>query len=148
MIDVDLAVSKARYKDHAEEGRHIPGAINRTASAGLIYIPAQPWSIGLRMRYFGARPLIEDNSVKSSSSTLVNLQAGYTLSKNLEAKLDVLNLFNRKVNDIEYLYESCLANERTTPECYAASDSREGFVDKHIHPAEDRSYRFSLRYTF
>lgn len=148
MVDVDLALSKARYKDHAKEGRYIPGAINKTASAGIIYTPAQPWSIGFRMRYFGARPLLENNSVKSSASTLVNLQTGYKISKNLEAKLDVLNLFNRKVNDIEYLYNSCLANERSTPECDATSDSREGFVDKHIHPGEDRSYRFSLKYTF
>lgn len=148
MIDVDLAWSKARYKDHAEEGRYIPGAINKTASAGVIYTPAQPWSLGLRMRYFGPRSLIENNSVKSSSSTLVNLQAGYQFSKNLEAKLDVLNLFNRKVNDIEYWYESCLANDLNMAECDPLSDSREGILDKHVHSSEDRSYRFTVKYTF
>jgi outer membrane receptor protein involved in Fe transport len=79
---------------------------------------------------------------------LVNLQAGYQFSKNLEAKLDVLNLFNRKVNDIEYWYESCLANDLNTAECDPLSDSREGILDKHVHSSEDRSYRFTVKYTF
>ena len=148
MIDVDMAWSKARYKDDVPEGKYIPGAINSTASAGISYTPDQPWSLGLRMRYFGPRPLIEDNSVKSSSSTLVNLQTAYKFNSHLQAQVDVLNLFNRKVNDIEYLYESCLRTEQSTPECNALASSREGFVDKHVHPAEDRAYRFSLKYHF
>lgn len=148
LVDVDIALSKARYKDHADEGRHIPGAVKRTASAGIIYTPAQPWHLGLRLRYLGPRPLVEDNSVRSGSSMLVNLQAGYQLNKHLQAKLDVLNLFNRQVNDIEYFYESCLAQDQITAACHAASDSREGVVDRHIHPAEQRSYRFSLKYSF
>ena len=35
------------------------------------------WSGGARLRYFGQRPLVEDNSVHSKASTLVNLQVGY-----------------------------------------------------------------------
>ncbi|MDO7454037.1 TonB-dependent receptor [Acinetobacter baumannii] len=148
LIDVDMAWSKARYKDDASEGNYIPGAINTTASAGINYTPLQPWSLGVRMRYFGPRPLIEDNSVKSSSSTLVNLQATYRFNKNLQAQIDILNLFNRKVNDIEYLYESCLKTEQTTSECNALTPTRDGIIDKHIHPAEDHAYRFSVKYSF
>lgn len=148
LVDVDMAWSKARYKDDASEGNYIPGAINTTASAGINYTPLKPWSLGVRMRYFGPRPLVEDNSVKSSSSTLVNLQTTYRFNKNLQAQIDILNLFNRKVNDIEYLYESCLKTEQTTSECNALTPTREGIVDKHIHPAEDRAYRFSVKYSF
>ncbi|HCU0822983.1 TPA: TonB-dependent receptor [Acinetobacter baumannii] len=148
LIDVDMAWSKARYKDDASEGNYIPGAINTTASTGINYTPLQPWSLGVRMRYFGPRPLIEDNSVKSSSSTLVNLQATYRFNKNLQAQIDILNLFNRKVNDIEYLYESCLKTEQITSECNALTPTREGIIDKHIHPAEDRAYHFSVKYSF
>ncbi|MCX2581961.1 TonB-dependent receptor, partial [Klebsiella pneumoniae] len=71
-------------------------------------------------------PLVEDNSVKSSSSTLVNLQSTYRFNKNLQAQIDILNLFNRQVNDIEYLYESCLRTEQTTSECNALTPTREG----------------------
>ncbi|MGQ1309254.1 TonB-dependent receptor [Acinetobacter baumannii] len=148
LVDVDMAWSKARYKDDASEGNYIPGAINTTASAGINYTPLKPWSLGVRMRYFGPRPLVEDNSVKSSSSTLVNLQTTYRFNKNLQAQIDILNLFNRKVNDIEYLYESCLKTEQTTSECNALTPTREGIIDKHIHPAEDRAYRFSVKYSF
>ncbi|QCP37988.1 TonB-dependent receptor [Acinetobacter baumannii] len=124
LVDVDMAWSKARYKDDASEGNYIPGAINTTASAGINYTPSKPWSLGVRMRYFGPRPLVEDNSVKSSSSTLVNLQSTYRFNKNLQAQIDILNLFNRKVNDIEYLYESCLRTEQTTSECNALTPTR------------------------
>ncbi|OTU19978.1 TonB-dependent receptor [Acinetobacter pittii] len=148
LVDVDMAWSKARYKDDASEGNYIPGAINTTASVGINYTPLKPWSLGVRMRYFGPRPLVEDNSVKSSSSTLVNLQTTYRFNKNLQAQIDILNLFNRKVNDIEYLYESCLKTEQTTSECNALTPTREGIIDKHIHPAEDRAYRFSVKYSF
>ncbi|HEN9508407.1 TonB-dependent receptor [Acinetobacter baumannii] len=148
LVDVDMAWSKARYKDDASEGNYIPGAINTTASAGINYTPSKPWSLGVRMRYFGPRPLVEDNSVKSSSSTLVNLQSTYRFNKNLQAQIDILNLFNRQVNDIEYLYESCLRTEQTTSECNALTPTREGIIDKHIHPAEDRAYRFSVKYSF
>ncbi|MDA4854667.1 ferric siderophore receptor protein [Acinetobacter baumannii] len=148
LVDVDMAWSKARYKDDASEGNYIPGAINTTASAGINYTPSKPWSLGVRMRYFGPRPLVEDNSVKSSSSTLVNLQSTYRFNKNLQAQIDILNLFNRKVNDIEYLYESCLRTEQTTSECNALTPTREGIIDKHIHPAEDSAYRFSVKYSF
>ncbi|MDC4798968.1 TonB-dependent receptor [Acinetobacter baumannii] len=148
LVDVDMAWSKARYKDDASEGNYIPGAINTTASVGINYTPLKPWSLGVRMRYFGPRPLVEDNSVKSSSSTLVNLQTTYRFNKNLQAQIDILNLFNRKVNDIEYLYESCLKTEQITSECNALTPTREGIIDKHIHPAEDRAYRFSVKYSF
>ncbi|MDC5277461.1 TonB-dependent receptor [Acinetobacter baumannii] len=148
LVDVDMAWSKARYKDDASEGNYIPGAINTTASAGINYTPSKPWSLGVRMRYFGPRPLVEDNSVKSSSSTLVNLQSTYRFNKNLQAQIDILNLFNRKVNDIEYLYESCLKTEQITSECNALTPTREGIIDKHIHPAEDRAYHFSVKYSF
>lgn len=148
IIDVDAAWSKARFKDNAPEGQYIPGAIEKTASAGISYKPNHAWSTGLRLRYFGPRPLLEDNSEKSSSSTLVNLQATYHINPHWQAQLDVLNLFNRKVNDIEYLYQSCLNQEAALPECNASASTREGVVDRHVHPAEPRALRLSVRYTF
>ena len=88
------------------------------------------------LRYFGPRPLIEDNSQRSSSSTLVNLRAGYAVTPRVQLALDVFNVFDRPVSDIDYFYESRLADEAAPVE------------DRHFHPAEPRSVRGSLRVRF
>jgi outer membrane receptor protein involved in Fe transport len=87
-------------------------------------------------RYFGPRPLTEDNSVRSGSTTLLNLQAGYKY-KNWLAQLDVLNLLNSKNHDIDYFYVSRLPGEPA-----------EGVADVHFHPVEPREVRFALTYKF
>ena len=84
-------------------------------------------------RYFGPRPLIEDNSVRSKSSTLVNMQVGYRISKPLKISMEVLNLFNAQVSDIDYYYASQLVGEISPVN------------DIHSHPAEPRTVRLSLR---
>ncbi len=147
-VDVDTAFSQAKFTDADPAGNHIPDAIATTASMGIAYTPNSPWSAGLRLRYFGPRPLNEDNSIRSAASTLVNAQVGYQFSKHFLGKLEILNLLNRQVNDIEYLYASCLRSESTTSACNANATSREGFLDKHLHPAESRAVRVSLRVNF
>jgi hypothetical protein len=100
------------------------------------------------MRYFGSRPLIEDNSVRSSSTTITNMRLGYLLSKNFRLHLDVLNLLDVEDNDIEYFYESCLAGEvGVAPECPAAGGGT-GISDIHLHPVEPREFRLTLIGTF
>ncbi len=148
IIDVDAAWSRARFRDNDAAGNYIPNAIVSTASAGVSYQPQSPWSAGLRLRYFGARPLLEDNSVRSSGSTLVNLNAGYQFNPHMSAHVDVLNVFDRQVNDIEYLYESCLRQEAGNPSCNPLNADREGVLDRHIHPTEPRTYRLTLKYLF
>lgn len=136
IVDADIAISRARFRDDDEAGNRVPGAIERTASVGVTFDDVGPWFGGVRMRYFGPRPLIEDNTVCSQASTLFNLKAGYKLSKNVRMSFDVLNVFNRKVNDIEYFYESRLRDET------------EPVADKHIHPAEPRTVRFMVTASF
>ena len=72
----------------------------------------------------------------SFSSTLTNLRASRKLGSSAELTLDVFNLFDRKVNDIQYFYESQLPGE-------AASVN-----DRHVHPAEPRTARLSLLVRF
>ena len=133
IVDADFAWSKARFTDSAPEGDRIPGAIERTASLGVAFDDAGPLFGGLRLRYFGPRPLVEDNSVRSESSTLVNARGGWRIGKKLELVLDVLNLFGAEVNDIEYYYESQLRGES------------QPVADRHLHPAEPRTVRLALR---
>jgi outer membrane receptor protein involved in Fe transport len=135
IVDADLSWSRARFRDAEPAGDQIPGAIERVGSVG-VSLDRGNWFGGLRLRYFGPRPLIEDNSVRSGSSTLVNLRTGYRINRNLQVSLDVLNLLDRKVSDIEYFYESRLAGEVLSIE------------DIHLHPAEPRTLRLSVRANF
>jgi outer membrane receptor protein involved in Fe transport len=135
VVDIDVATTRARFRVSAVEGNRIPGAIERTASAGIHY-DTDKWFAAGRVRYFGARPLIEDNSLRSRSSTLVNLNVGYKITPKMSVSLEVLNLFDRKANDIEYFYESRLRDEV------------DPVADRHIHPSEPRSFRliFSAKF--
>ncbi len=140
-LDLDASLSHARFRDEAPEGDDIPGAIESAVSAGITYEAESGWFTSLRMRYFGPRPLLEDGSVESSSSTLFNARAGYRINENLAIRLDVLNLFDRKVNDIEYYYSSLLPGEDPGPD-----DG--GYNDFHFHPAEPFTLRLSFIATF
>lgn len=135
-FDADLSWSHARFKDTAPEGDFIPGAVTTTANLGVTVDHLGSWFGALRMRYFGPRPLIEDNSVRSQASALTNLRLGYRIDKRTNIALDVYNLFDRKVNDIEYWYDSQLANE-TSP-----------VFDRHVHPTEPRTLRVTLSHRF
>jgi outer membrane receptor protein involved in Fe transport len=88
----------------------------------------------VRLRYFGPRTLIEDNSVQSKATSLVNLQAGYQLSKQVTVALDVFNLFNAADSDIDYDYTSRLPGE--------PAEGVDGIV---FHPTIPRTARVSLR---
>jgi outer membrane receptor protein involved in Fe transport len=136
-VDADLAWSHARFRDHDPAvGDHIPGAVTTTANIGLTLDHLGPWFGAVRLRYFGPRPLVEDNSVRSQSSALTNLRAGYKISSRTQLALDVYNLFDRKVNDIEYWYDSQLAGEGAPQ------------FDRHVHPSEPRSFRLTLSHRF
>ena len=64
----------------------------------------------LRLRYFGPRPLVADNSVRSKATTLLNLRRG-TDQKNLRVNLLVFNLANSTVSDIDYYFASRLPGD-------------------------------------
>ena len=94
----------------------------------------QPGHFGaLKGRYFGPRPLIEDDSVRSQSSLIFNARAGYKFDNGLRLQLDVLNLFNANTNQIEYYYLSRLPGEPIG-----------GVADRHVHPAEPLAVRLTL----
>lgn len=135
-VDADLAFSRARFRDSAAEGDHIPGSIERTASLGITYETESPWFGGFRLRYFGGRPLIEDNSVRSRSSLLANAKLGYQLNRNTKLAFELVNLFDRKATDIDYFYESRLRSEA------------EPVADVHTHPVEPRTLRLMLNHKF
>ena len=132
LLDADLAWTHARF----DNGERIPNAIDRVASLAATLRDLGPWSASLQLRYLGPGALIEDNSVRSFSSTLTNLRVSRKLGSHAELTLDVFNLFDREVNDIQYFYESQLPAEGAP------------VADRHVHPAEPRTARLTLQVRF
>lgn len=135
-LDADLAWSQARFTDGAAAGDQVPGAASSTANLGVTVDALGPWSGALRLRYVGPRPLVEDDSVRSADSVLLNLRVGFRINARTRLALDVYNLLDRRANDIEYWYSSRLSGEG------AAVD------DRHVHPVEPRSLRLTLAHRF
>lgn len=144
IVDADAAFSRARFRDSNPAGDSIPEAIQTTASAGVSWTHDR-WMLGARLRYFGPRPLVEDNSVRSASSFLVNLKLGYRLQKNVRVFVEVLNALNKQVNDIDYYYASLLKGEASPLD---ANGVATGINDRHIHPAEPRTVRAGVVWNF
>jgi outer membrane receptor protein involved in Fe transport len=134
VVDLDLSASRAQFTgdDPTGAGNTIPGSIDRVASFGVTARDLGPWSGTMLMRYFGPRPLTEDNSVRSGSSLLWSARATYKFDRRTQINLDILNLFDRKANDIEYYYASRLRGELAPVN------------DIHFHPAEPRTFRLAL----
>jgi outer membrane receptor protein involved in Fe transport len=135
--DADIAWSHARFDGDDPAGNQIPGSLQTVVAAGLTVDSWRRLSGSARLRYFGPRPLIEDGSVQSESTTLVNVEAGYALSPRVRLVVDVFNLFDRPASDIDYFYTSRLPGE-------AAG----GVDDIHTHPAAPRTLRLGVRVSF
>ncbi len=135
-FDVDISATRARFTDDDPAGSHIPGALESVVGGGVTAETPGGAFGTLRLRHFGPRPLIEDDSVRSSSTTLVDARMGW-VRKNLRVYLDVLNLFDSRDHDIDYFYASRLPGE---PE--------EGIEDVHFHPVEPRTYRIYAEWHF
>ena len=130
-FDIEYALSDAEFTGGVEEGQEIPGAIDQVIQAGVNLKIGDRWNTQLRLRYFGERPLIEDNSVRSEASTMVNLKTSYN-KKNWAINLEVLNLLDSNDHDITYFYES-----RSVP-------GTESVEDVHYHVFEPRTLRLGF----
>jgi len=137
VVDGDLALSRARYRDDDPVGRFIPGALDRVISAGLTVEPAKRLYGSVRLRHFGPRPLVEDASVQSKSTSLWNAELAYRATPKARLVLELYNLLDAKVADIDYYYASRLPGEPAA-----------GIDDIHTHPALPRSIRAGVLVTF
>jgi outer membrane receptor protein involved in Fe transport len=136
-FDADLSLSRARFTQFDPAGQFVPEAVGTVVSAGASVDGFHRSFGSLRWRYFGPRALVQDDSVRSKATSLVNLQGGYQLLKNLRATVDVFNLFNEQVSDIDYYFASRLPGEPLG-----------GVEDIHFHPAVPRTIRISTVLAF
>ena len=131
-VDADVSFARARFRGADPAGNRIPGAVEGVASLALAVDNLGPYFGALQLRFFGPRPLIEDNSVRSSSTATLNGRIGYKFSPKVKLELEAFNLTNRKNSAIDYYYESRLQGEAAP------------VADIHFHPIEPRSLRLTL----
>ena len=135
-VDADVSFARARFRDIDPSGNRVPGAVEGVASLALAVDNLGPYFGALQLRYFGPRPLIEDNSVRSKSTATLNGRIGYKISPKLKLELEGFNLTNRKDSAIDYFYTSQLKGEAAP------------VADIHFHPIESRSLRLTLVASF
>jgi outer membrane receptor protein involved in Fe transport len=136
-VDADLAYSRGRFRDRDPSGDRIPGAVEGVASAGVTMEGSGRLAGTLRLRYFGPRPLVEDDSVRSKASATLNARASYRLTSRYSVAVDVFNLTNAKASDVDYYYTSRLPGEPL-----------DGITDLHTHPLEPVTVRASFSARF
>jgi hypothetical protein len=142
-LDADFSYSWAKYTDGDPNhvGDRIPESMTSVIAAGLTaqnVAGLEGAFASLRLRYFGPRPLVEDGSEQSASSTVFNFMAGYECLKSWVASIEVLNLLDAKYNDNEYYYSYRLKGQTAGPEADG------GYLDHMVHPGEPRSFRMKL----
>jgi outer membrane receptor protein involved in Fe transport len=137
LLDLDVAISRARYTQPDPSGDRVPDAVGRVVSFGATLNDVGPWSGAFQWRYFGPRALVEDGSVRSSSTAIAYLRAGYRIDRRWQVRADVFNLFNRQASDIDYDYVSRLPGEPA-----------QGVDGLHYHSVEPRTVRLTLRAGF
>ena len=134
-FDASYAYSHSRFKDAPSGLDRVPNTVEGVAAAGVTWLPGDGWEGSLRVRYLGPGPLIEDNSVRAPSTTLVNAGISKTFGQ-FEIGLDILNLFDAEDYDMVYFYESQLPGEAAPVE------------DIHFHPVHPQTAVLSLKATY
>ncbi len=134
-LDAQYSRSYARETDLPPGMDHIPNALESVISAGAV-VKYQRASAAVRIRHFGAYPIIEDNSVRAAPLTVVNARIGYDFGR-FELAADLLNALNARDNEIEYFYTSRLPGEPLN-----------GVDDRHIKPIEPRELKVSATLRF
>jgi hypothetical protein len=137
ILDGDVSWSRARFTEFDPIGDYIPGSVATVISGGATVDSLHNVYGSLRLRYFGPRALVEDNTVRSTATGLMNAEAGYKVAKHMKVGVDLFNLLNAQASDIDYYYASRLPGEPAG-----------GVDDIHLHPTLPRTARLSLTVGF
>ena len=171
-LEGDIAVTHARFRgDDPEQtalyaslagfpaaqignapGNYIPGAPNVIASTGIRLGEKTGWFSALRYRYFGPRPLTEDNAFVSPATGLLNGQLGYRFDNGWRVQLDAFNLLNSHSDQITYAYGSLLKSDSLFAMCFPpagaptapAAVCQTGVMDRVLHPVEPLAIRLTI----
>ncbi|MFP1133295.1 TonB-dependent receptor [Asticcacaulis sp. W401b] len=132
-LNLTAAASRARFAGNPEGGSRIPNALDYVVTAGVTARLMPQLTGTLTARVLSPSSLVEDNSVRSKATTLVNGLLTQDFGR-FKLRLEVLNLLDSHDDDIRYYYESRLPGE-----------ADEGVADVHFHSFEPRTVRLTLR---
>jgi outer membrane receptor protein involved in Fe transport len=139
-IDPDDAtytnVGGGQYPVQGAGGKLVPEAVRVVLSSGVTLHKYKGFTSTIRLRYFGPRDLTSDGINRSNATLLLNAGFSYQFYKHWRISADILNLLNRRNDDITYAYVSRIT-QTGAPE----------FTNV-FHPAEPLQVRFSLVRTF
>ena len=134
-LDADFAYAKARFRDAGGGGKYIEGAVEGVASVAAIIDNQGPYNGSLQLRYFGPRPLTEDNSMRSDSTTTLNGKVGYRVNKDTKIEFIGFNLLNTQSSAIDYAVDSYTG---------VGGTSNTNGPYRVFHPIESRAFRVVL----
>jgi outer membrane receptor protein involved in Fe transport len=171
-LEADIAATHARFRGDDPEkaalyaslagfpaaqignapGSYIPGAPTVIASAGIRLGEKTGWFSALRYRYFGPRPLTEDNAFVSPATGLLNAQVGYRFDNGWRVQLDAFNILNSRSDQITYAYGSLLKSDSLFAMCFPAAGTpsapaavcQNGVMDRVLHPVEPLAIRLTV----
>ena len=137
---VDLSTSKAKFTQYESSGDIVPLSARNIFYSALMY-STDKWSSSINYKYFGSRPLTEDDSIQSSRATIVNGMVSTVLYNNWVLRAEIFNLLNSRIDRIQYYYPTRLRNEPVGPE-------EGGYNDRIVSPFPGRNFRISVTYNF
>ena len=124
-----------QYPVQGPGGKLVPEAVKVVISSGITLHDYKGFTSTVRLRYFGPRDLTSDG-INRSAYVIGQYGVGYQFNKQWRISADLLNLPDRRNDDITYAYIS-----RITPTAAPA------FTNV-FHPAEPFQVRVALQYRF
>jgi outer membrane receptor protein involved in Fe transport len=135
-LDAVYTGSHARAQD-SPGAEFIPGAIESAGELGIAAIQPR-WEASMRVRYLGPYPLIEDDSLRAGSETVVNLRGAWKFPR-VTVYAELLNVLDAEGKDIVYYY----------PAHVAGLDPDSVQIDGRVsRAAEPRTIRAGIKYQF
>jgi hypothetical protein len=135
-MDAVWTGSHARATD-SPGAEFIPGAIESAGELGISAVQPR-WEASVRVRYLGPYPLIEDNSLRASSESVINLRGAWKFP-HLTVYAELLNVLNDDGKDIVYYYPAHV--EGLDP----PGEEVDGRVSRAVEP---RTVRAGIKYQF
>ncbi|WP_437571923.1 TonB-dependent receptor [Sorangium sp. So ce542] len=111
--DADATFTRARFRANAGNGSAVALAPTRTLTAGIgvrrAFGALTPFA-ALRVKAIGARPATEDEALTAEGFTVVDANAGLRW-RNVEAAVDIQNLFDATWREVQFASDSRLPYE-------------------------------------
>jgi hypothetical protein len=122
---LDFAHGLLRAQDDAD-GNPLYVATRVFDQAGTTLYPARGWNASLFVNFFRMDAATDDLGVKSASVSFVNARLNHEVSSHVHLSFDVLNVFDKRMNDVDPHIASRLWTEPLIAEnvLFDASESR------------------------